>query len=126
MALDDPVAIVTGAGNREGIGFAIAGELASSGHRLLITSTTSRIEERAAALRELGATVSTVAADLTDRDAARDLVERAVVEYGRVDVLVNNAGPTSVSNTETQARSTSFPSSDGMQRWLGTSTRCSS
>lgn len=92
------VAIVTGAGNPEGIGFAIAKELASHGTRLVIASTTSRIEERAADLRALGATVSGVFADLTVPAASRSLVARALSDYGRLDILVNNAGMTSVSS----------------------------
>lgn len=94
---DARVAVVTGAGNREGIGFAIARTLASQGHRLVIASTTSRIEERAAELRESGAlSVATAVADLTDPAAAEAVVARAVEQFGRLDVVVNNAGMVSV------------------------------
>jgi 3-oxoacyl-[acyl-carrier protein] reductase len=77
------VALVTGAGSADGIGFAAARTLAARGARVAITSTTERIHERA---RELGALG--VVADLTDWDAAQRLVEAV----GEIDVLVNNAG----------------------------------
>jgi 3-oxoacyl-[acyl-carrier protein] reductase len=95
-----PVAVVTGAGSPNGIGYAIAELLVAQGMRLLITSTSARIDERAAALRAVGADVSGVRADLTDPDAARGLVQRAVAVYGRLDALVNNAGMTSVSDPD--------------------------
>jgi 3-oxoacyl-[acyl-carrier protein] reductase len=77
------VALVTGAGSPDGIGFAAARRLRAAGHELAITSTTERIHERAAELGARG-----FVADLTDWDQA----ERLVAEVGRIDVLVNNAG----------------------------------
>jgi 3-oxoacyl-[acyl-carrier protein] reductase len=84
------LAIVTGAGSPTGIGFAIARALGAAGHPLLVTSTTSRIEERAAELRGAGCVASGVACDLTDERG----VARLVASAGgvAVDVLVNNAG----------------------------------
>jgi 3-oxoacyl-[acyl-carrier protein] reductase len=67
---------------------------------LVITSTTERIAERAAAL---GPEVVHVVADLTDRDAAEGIVTLAVERFGRIDVLVNNAGMTSVSDPDSAA-----------------------
>jgi 3-oxoacyl-[acyl-carrier protein] reductase len=85
------VAIVTGAGSPEGIGFAIARRLRIAGARLAITSTTDRIQERA---RELDADANVLAfvADLTDEAAVQRLVDDVLGRYGRIDVLVNNAG----------------------------------
>jgi 3-oxoacyl-[acyl-carrier protein] reductase len=83
----DRQALVTGCGSAEGIGFAAARLLGRLGARLTITSTTERIEERAAELREEGAQVDAQIADLTVRDQARELAEG-----GRFDVLVNAAG----------------------------------
>lgn len=77
-------ALVTGAGSELGIGFACARLLQRLGARVSITSTTSRIHERA---DELGGAFA-YEADLTDPEAARALV----VAAGPVDLLVNNAG----------------------------------
>lgn len=81
-------ALVTGAGSPTGIGFAIAQALGRQGLRVIVTSTTARIEDRARELREEGIDALGLAADLSDPAAVRALVEAA----GEVDVLVNNAG----------------------------------
>ena len=70
------VAVVTGAGSAAGIGYATARLLAGQGARLVITSTTSRINDRAGELRAAGATVTTARADLTDPAAARKAWEQ--------------------------------------------------
>jgi 3-oxoacyl-[acyl-carrier protein] reductase len=87
VSLTHRVALVTGAGSREGIGFAVARTLASRGARVAITATTERIHGRAAELGVLG-----VVADLTDGAAARSLVLEVEEQIGPIDVLVNNAG----------------------------------
>jgi 3-oxoacyl-[acyl-carrier protein] reductase len=89
-------AIVTGAGSADGIGFAAAKRLATTGIRLVITSTTDRIQERVAELRALGAAAVGLPADLTDPAASPRLVDLAVSTFGGIDILVNNAGMTSV------------------------------
>jgi 3-oxoacyl-[acyl-carrier protein] reductase len=89
------VALVTGAGSPDGIGFAAAKLLAERGHELAITSTTERIHERA---RELGA--RGFVADLTDWGQA----QRLVAEVGRIDVLVNNAGMVQTGEAEDDSR----------------------
>lgn len=85
------VALVTGAGSADGIGFATARALAAAGARVAITSTTKRIQDR---LRELGPAGGHMAliADLTDAAAVEDLVGRINASLGKVDILVNNAG----------------------------------
>jgi 3-oxoacyl-[acyl-carrier protein] reductase len=86
------VAIVTGAGSPDGIGFAVAQRLHGAGLHVAITSTTDRIHQRAKELDPSGANVSAFVADLTDEEAAGALVEAVLRSAGRIDVLVNNAG----------------------------------
>ena len=87
VSLADRVALVTGAGNPTGIGFAIARLLAGRGARVAITATTERIHARAAELNVMG-----VVADLVDESEAARLVADVERQLGAVDVLVNNAG----------------------------------
>jgi len=98
------VALVTGAGSPTGIGFATARILAREGAALAIASTTDRIHDRAAELREVGADVEGYVADLIDRGQVREMVHAIVGRFGRVDILVNNAGMVSVSTASTPSR----------------------
>jgi 3-oxoacyl-[acyl-carrier protein] reductase len=91
------VALVTGAGGPSGIGSATARTLAREGASVAIASTTDRIHERAAELTSTGVEALGFVADLTDRGQARELVDAVVGAFGRVDVVVNNAGMVNVS-----------------------------
>jgi 3-oxoacyl-[acyl-carrier protein] reductase len=87
------VALVTGCGSAEGIGFAAARMLSQLGAGVAITSTTTdRIEAREEELRAEDAGVFARAADLTDRDQVFELVAAAQAALGPLDVLVNAAG----------------------------------
>jgi 3-oxoacyl-[acyl-carrier protein] reductase len=86
------VAIVTGAGSPEGIGFAVARRLHSAGFHVTIASTTARIYDRAREIDPSGDRVNAFVADLTDEASSTLLVETALKARGRIDVLVNNAG----------------------------------
>jgi 3-oxoacyl-[acyl-carrier protein] reductase len=86
------VAVVTGAGSPEGIGFATARLLAELGAAVLISATTGRIEARASELRAAGFDAAGVTADLTGQEAASGLVSAALERWGRLDIVVNNAG----------------------------------
>lgn len=86
--------LVTGAGSREGIGFAVARRFHTSGFHVAITSTTERIHERASELDPSAETVIGFVADLTDEAAAQAVVDSVLQRTGRIDVLVNCAGMT--------------------------------
>ena len=90
-------ALITGAGSPTGIGMACARLLTSMGAAVTITATTDRIEERAEELRAMGAHAVGVVADLTDPVQAETLVRTAAENFGALDIVVNNAGLTSVS-----------------------------
>lgn len=81
------VALVTGAGSAEGIGFAIARALVGAGARVAVTATTARIHDRAAALGGVGHV-----ADLTDPAQVAQLFAEVEARLGPVEILVNNAG----------------------------------
>jgi glucose 1-dehydrogenase len=84
-------AIVTGAAN--GIGLACARRLAADGASIALADINAELGEAAAkALRNEGARAIFVATDVTDRAAIDALVNRAVDEFGRLDVMLNNAG----------------------------------
>ena len=87
------VAIVTG-GNR-GIGLAIARLLAEDGASVVVSGRdAARLEAAVKELESLGAPAMAVAADAAKREDADRLVEATRERFGRIDVLVNNAGIT--------------------------------
>lgn len=91
-----PVAVVTGASSRLGIGAAIARRLAGAGWRLLLVAEGPASELDAVAAECAGLSGITDGAcarvaDLRDADAATAMIEAAVSRFGRVDALVNNA-----------------------------------
>ena len=88
----DRVALVSGAGAADGIGMAIARRLGQAGARLIISASSARIHERVAELRAEGFEVEGRPADLTDEAQVRELAAWAEGLWGRIDVLVNNAG----------------------------------
>jgi short-subunit dehydrogenase len=90
-APDKPVAVVTGAGR--GIGQAVAVELARDGYRLCLASRTREQLEATRTLSGLAPADSLIVLlDLTETEAPAALIETALDLYGRLDVLVNNAG----------------------------------
>ena len=97
--LDGKVCIVTGAGH--GIGRAHAMELAKHGARVVVNDVGSSVHGEGTGkdadltvdiITERGGEAVANYADVADHDAARDMVAQAVDAFGRLDVLVNNAG----------------------------------
>ncbi len=85
------VAIVTGGGG--GIGFAIARGLASSGAAIVIADINEGGARSAAArLQKEGFKAESIAVDVSKRHSVEDMVDRAVKEFDKIDVLVNCAG----------------------------------
>ncbi|MFL5829419.1 MAG: SDR family NAD(P)-dependent oxidoreductase [Solirubrobacteraceae bacterium] len=84
-------AIVTGASR--GIGLALAEALAEEGYGVTLTARKpDRLEQTAAELRDKGYEVEHVAANMADEDGIRQVVRAHRERFGRLDVLVNNAG----------------------------------
>ena len=110
--LDDQVALVTGAGT--GIGRASAIALAQEGASLvLVGRRQSPLDETAAVIRDAGGQALALSADITDPEAARAVVAQTESEFGRLDVLVNNAGGGSRSRSVRTIETEDF---EGVQR----------
>ena len=90
--LKGQVALITGAGSEQGIGFAVAKLLAELGAHVAITATSARIEDRASELRVAGQVAKAYIADLTDRASTSALINLVERDFGRIDIVVNNAG----------------------------------
>lgn len=88
--LKDKVAIITGGG--QGVGLGIATIMVREGARVVITGRTAdKLETAAAGLRAEGGEVLCVTADVSSRDDAFRVVDETVRQFGRLDILVNNA-----------------------------------
>ena len=91
--MPDRAALVTGASS--GIGLAIARMLGEEGYALTAAARRpEKLDEAAAGLRDAGFAVEAVAANLTDEEDIRRVVAAHRERWGRLDVLVNNAGVT--------------------------------
>lgn len=100
MRLKDKVAIITGAGT--GIGEAIAHKFAREGARLLLSGLPGDpVREVAEAITTAGGEAETYLGDLAEEAQARACVELAVRRFGRVNLLVNNAG-VFIANADTE------------------------
>ena len=89
--LSHKTSLITGSGSSNGIGFASAKFLQSMGSKVFITGKSERIKERS---KELNCPY--FIADLTKEEEVRNLINEVKKEFGSLDVLVNNAGMTSV------------------------------
>lgn len=90
-ALSDKVVIVTGASS--GIGEAAAQALAHKGASLVLAARRKeRIERLAASIVKEGGHAVAVPCDVGRRDEVKALIDEAMKDFGRIDVLINNAG----------------------------------
>ncbi|GAB3120546.1 SDR family oxidoreductase [Glaciibacter psychrotolerans] len=99
-SLEGRTALVTGAGSDTGIGFAAARMLGELGAQIVITSTTQRVHERTAELRELGITADGIVCSLDSDQGTRALSAGLQQLALAPTILVNNAGMVSVGDTE--------------------------
>lgn len=91
MRLKSKVALITGAGT--GIGQATAILFAKEGADIVVTNLElSEAEETAEAIRKIGRRAVVVAADISKPDEIYTMVDKAIDEFGGVNILVNNAG----------------------------------
>ncbi|HZC52678.1 MAG TPA: SDR family NAD(P)-dependent oxidoreductase [Mycobacterium sp.] len=89
--------LITGAGSPTGIGFTCARLFGRQGAVVLLSATTDRVQHRAVELREEGIEAAGWVGDLTDEKQVAALAAAVAQQWGRLDVLINNAGMTSVS-----------------------------
>lgn len=93
MRLQDKVAIITGAAN--GIGYASAKRFAEEGAIVIIADFNEAVgREKEAELTDLGQRAKFIQVDVSNQDSVNSLVEEAINQFGRVDILINNAGIT--------------------------------
>ena len=93
MELKDKVIVITGASS--GIGEALALALAPLGPRIVLSGRDgAKLDEMTAACAKRGARAISHVADISDPSDCQSIIDRAVVEFGGIDVLVNNAGVT--------------------------------
>jgi 3-oxoacyl-[acyl-carrier protein] reductase len=95
MKVEGKAAVITGGGT--GVGRATALELARRGCAVLVNYSRSKdeAEQTAAEVSELGVKGIAVQGDVADDADCRRMIETALQEFGRLDVLINNAGTTS-------------------------------
>ncbi|QYB06347.1 glucose 1-dehydrogenase [Rhodococcus sp. USK10] len=91
FSLTDRVVVVTGASS--GLGVAFAQAAAEAGADVVLAARrTDRLEKTAELVRAAGREAMCVATDIADPAQAQNMIDAAMEKFGRVDVLVNNAG----------------------------------
>jgi 3-oxoacyl-[acyl-carrier protein] reductase len=96
FSLSNSTALITGAGSPTGIGFTSAKLLCQMGVSVFITGASNRVLDRVAELNSQNFRASGCAADLTDYESAKYVVDQAIKFLGGLDIIVNNAGMTIV------------------------------
>src|SRR3990172_8835126 len=96
LLLKDKVALITGAGSQIGYGRAIALTLAAEGcHIIAADIQVEGARQTAAHVKALGRQALAVKADVTKQKSVESMVKKAVGKFGRIDILVNDAGASS-------------------------------
>jgi 3-oxoacyl-[acyl-carrier protein] reductase len=91
--LDNRVAIVTGSGSKRGIGRTIALTLAKQGAAVVVADLTmDGIQDTVNAITEAGGKALGVELNVTNKESIDSMVEKVLETYGRIDILINNAG----------------------------------
>lgn len=93
--LQDKVALVTGGGNAAGIGFAAAVQMSKAGAKVVLTDIVSNfpeLEQRVIELQAEGGDALALDLDVTDKAQAASVIQATLAQYGRLDVVFNNAG----------------------------------
>lgn len=90
--LQDKVALVTGAS--KGIGAAIARQLAADGAKIVVNYAADKngADKVVAAIEAAGGSAVALAADVTDQSQVEALIQSTLAQFGRLDIVVNNAG----------------------------------
>ncbi len=96
--LDGKTALITGAGAVNGIGFASAKLLAEMGASVILTGLSDRVLERAEELNQLNFSAKAQSADLTKEADVKRLISFVSEHFSTLDILINNAGMTSIDN----------------------------
>ncbi|HEX3813298.1 MAG TPA: SDR family oxidoreductase [Mycobacteriales bacterium] len=94
MPTPQRIAVVTGAG--QGIGRRVSERLAEAGYGVVLVD----VREPAETARAIGAAAVPAVVDVSDESAVVELTRRTVREFGRIDVLVNNAGISAITPAE--------------------------
>ena len=101
--LNGKVALVTGAGGKNGIGRAIATRLAKEGADVAVNDIVERpyatdqmdwqgLPDVVREIEDMGQSAISVVADVGDAQQVREMVDQTVAHFGKIDILVNNAG----------------------------------
>lgn len=118
MRLKGKIALVTGASR--GIGASVASRFAEEGARVALAARTlDACEGLAAQIRGAGFEAMAVGCDVTRRESSREAVAQVAETWGRIDVLVNNAGTSGLTPLEA-GRAATGPAADGDEadaRW---------
>ncbi len=99
MRLKDKVAIITGGGT--GIGQAISLAFANEGAVVVVTARTlPRLEEVAQDIKSRGGRAKAIQTDISDHEQVKRMVAQTIDEFGRIDILVNNAARGTYNNAD--------------------------